>query len=227
MVNQLWTRKRHRLVAPARGVWWHPFVHCPQLQFGIWWRRPWLSWLWNGVYEVTWTLNQVFTWLIGEIEAHFMDRASISWDGIGPDRGMVLWLWWPQETKKDAIVKRVSPGGWCDIPSLWKPLDAGHNMLEVWACCGCLRIWPSFRSSCFFCFLAFRVGRTYCTCWIKWLDTSFWIVNLACLAKTIGLDDISILMDGPDGHQSKYLRVSYTQGVWIPMALMTTAFSFW
>ena len=36
-----------------------------------------------------------------------------------------------QETKKDTIVKRISPGGWCDIPSLWKALDAGHNMLEV------------------------------------------------------------------------------------------------
>eukprot|EP00435_Cladocopium_sp_Y103_P075303 s223_g56.t1 len=36
-----------------------------------------------------------------------------------------------EETKKDAIVKRVSPGGWCDIPSLWKALDAGHNTLEV------------------------------------------------------------------------------------------------
>jgi hypothetical protein len=54
----------------------------------------------------------------------------------------------------------VSPGGWCDIPSLWKALDAGHNMLEVWACCGCLRIWPSFRSSCFFLFSCLQ-GRPH------------------------------------------------------------------
>ena len=47
-------------------------------------------------------------------------------------QGRFYGLLW-QETKKDAIVKRVSPGGWCDIPSLWKALDAGHNMLEVWA----------------------------------------------------------------------------------------------
>ena len=49
-VKQLWTRKRHRRVAPARGILWHPFVHCPQLHFGIWWRRPWLF---KGVYSVT------------------------------------------------------------------------------------------------------------------------------------------------------------------------------
>ena len=42
-----------------------------------------------------------------------------------------------QETKKDTIVKRISPAGWCDIPGLWKALDAGHNMLEVWACYRC------------------------------------------------------------------------------------------
>lgn len=36
-----------------------------------------------------------------------------------------------EETKKDTIVKRISPAGWCDIPGLWKALDAGHNMLEV------------------------------------------------------------------------------------------------
>ena len=36
-----------------------------------------------------------------------------------------------EETRKDTIVKRVWPDGWCDIPSLWSVLDAGHNSLEV------------------------------------------------------------------------------------------------
>ena len=70
--------------------------------------------------------------------------------------GYGLALLWPQETKKDAIVKRVSPGGWCDIPNLWKALHAGHNMLEVWACSD---LHVAFVQKCVFCSRSCFQGR--------------------------------------------------------------------